>query len=223
MLDGHNLPKVISVDLLNAQLGQEFLLAQECTSRGTRYHVLKVTLISPNGFLFFTNEPMPSPSLGFHPTTGKSVGRAKWTVIRRATAADIDRKGKNRAANGITPHERTVYQQAATKRAFMLLSALQWYVENDDVDEHDPDNAYWITGKRWAQTIIKAVNEGAPESLIAEKKRLFSEELVEKLKAEMLNKRGEGSGSKDLIVRGTVEVPVHAEATTDFVERGAFV
>ena len=40
---------------------------------------------------------------------------------------------------------------ASAKR---LREALEWYVREDDVNEGDPDNAYWVEGRRFAEAVL---------------------------------------------------------------------
>jgi hypothetical protein len=40
-----------------------------------------------------------------------------------------------------------------------LREALTWYVEEDDVNEGDSDNEFWIEGKRNAESALAATKE----------------------------------------------------------------
>jgi len=40
-----------------------------------------------------------------------------------------------------------------------LVEALKWYVAEDDINESDPENEYWVAGKKRAQEILKMVEQ----------------------------------------------------------------
>jgi hypothetical protein len=41
----------------------------------------------------------------------------------------------------------------------MLIEALQWYVDNDEVNEWQAGNDFWIDGKRKAQKALSDINK----------------------------------------------------------------
>jgi hypothetical protein len=41
------------------------------------------------------------------------------------------------------------------------IECLKWYVDNDDTNEGDPSNGFWLKGKERAQKALKAVNPKA--------------------------------------------------------------
>lgn len=48
-------------------------------------------------------------------------------------------------------HEQVVSQQ---KRITALEEMLKWYVEEDEINEGDPENQYWIDGKHKAMKLL---------------------------------------------------------------------
>lgn len=44
--------------------------------------------------------------------------------------------------------------EAANKRIKELEEMLQWYVDEDEIHEGDPENAYWIEGKHKAIELL---------------------------------------------------------------------
>jgi hypothetical protein len=35
-----------------------------------------------------------------------------------------------------------------------LEEALRWYIDEDEINEHDPDNEYWVAGKYAAMELL---------------------------------------------------------------------
>lgn len=40
-----------------------------------------------------------------------------------------------------------------------LVEALKWYVAEDDINEGDPENEYWIAGKNRAKEVLRMVEQ----------------------------------------------------------------
>jgi len=59
-----------------------------------------------------------------------------------------------------------------------LVEALKWYVAEDDINESDPENEYWVDGKKRARAILKMVEQEhtEPQYVIHKASRLPSKE-----------------------------------------------
>jgi hypothetical protein len=59
-----------------------------------------------------------------------------------------------------------------------LVEALKWYVAEDEINEGDPENEYWVAGKKRAQDLLKMVEREhtEPQYVIYKSTRLPGKE-----------------------------------------------
>ena len=76
-------------------------------------------------------------------------------ALLREAAAEIERlRAEVGKRNGIDPWAVMIRAQEAEARAERLAEALRWYVENDDTNDGQEGNEFWLAGRDRARALL---------------------------------------------------------------------